>query len=321
MRNPPTLVPIVTVGILSISTAAIFIKLADDAPASLIAAARMTLATLMLIPVAMMAHRRKPLILPRGHWGALCIAGLFHGAHFYFWVASLKYTSVLSSVVIVTTNPIFVGLASIVLFREKLNRFLAAAIICAASGGALIAASDSKKSLPPARSDGVQAPAGAVENSGEKSALYGNTLSLLGAVMGSCYLLAGRRIRKEVDLLAYVLPVYSVAAGLLIVITLAQGIPISGYKTSTYVYFLLLAAVPQLIGHTALNWALRHMSATMVALCILGEPVGASLFAYFFLKESVTPLQACGSGLILLGIFLASRSGQAEQDAAGEPAM
>jgi drug/metabolite transporter (DMT)-like permease len=94
MRSPALTAPIITIGILSISTAAIFIKLADDAPASLIAASRMALATAMLVPVALVAHRRRQFIIPRGHWMALAVAGVFLAALFYFWVASLKYTSV-----------------------------------------------------------------------------------------------------------------------------------------------------------------------------------------------------------------------------------
>lgn len=305
MSRNPLLAPVVFVGILAISTAAIFIKLADDAPASLIAAARMSIATLLLLPFAVGMHRRGRLIIPREHWRALLLAGVFLAAHFYFWVASLKYTSVLSSVVIVTTNPIFVGIASLYLFNEKLNKFLIAAIICAIAGGALIAMSDA-------------GTGNAAKSTAQNSSLHGNFLALLGALMGSCYLLSGRRIRKQVDLLSYILPVYGVAAVILIVVALAQRVPLAGYKSSTYVYFILLAAVPQLIGHSALNWALRHMSATMVALCILGEPIGASLFAYFFLGEKVTPAQAAGSGLILLGIILASRSNPGDQEAALE---
>jgi drug/metabolite transporter (DMT)-like permease len=135
----------------------------------------------------------------------------------------------------------------------------------------------------------------------------GDLLSLGGAVMASCYLITGRRVRKEVDTLSYILPVYTIAAVLLLGITLAKGEAFTGYQRTTYICFVLLAAGPQLIGHSTLNWALHHLSATFVALCILGEPIGASLFAYFLLDEDVTLLQLSGGTLILIGIFLAAR--------------
>ncbi|QOJ03947.1 MAG: DMT family transporter [Planctomycetia bacterium] len=325
MNHPRALPWIVGVGIVAISTAAIFIKLSHDAQPVIIAATRMVLATLCLVPPAIAAHRRRALTLPRKHVRAVIFAGLFLGLHFYFWVASLRHTSVLSSVVLVTTNPIFVGIASFVFLKEKLHRNLIIAIVMAVVGGTLIGLSDAAGSAEvsariPSASGATPIDAGVVEADGTKAApivkpgptekpgaLYGNFLSLAGAVMASCYLLIGRRVRAEVELLPYVLPVYGVAALLLAAISLAQGATVLGLNRATYVYLILLALVPQLIGHTSLNYALRHLPATLVAVCILGEPIGATLFAYFFLGEAIRLMQGIGGGIILLGIFVASR--------------
>lgn len=296
MSHPRALPLIVGVGIVAISTAAIFIKLSHDAQPVVIAAARMVLATLCLVPPAVAAQRRQALALPRKHVRAVIFAGLFLGLHFYFWVASLQHTSVLSSVVLVTTNPIFVGIASFVFLKEKLHRNLIIAIAMAVVGGTLIGLSD------------AAGPVEETASTARPGALYGNFLSLAGAVMASCYLLIGRRVRAEVELLPYVLPVYGVAALLLVAISLVQGATVLGLHRATYVYLVLLALVPQLIGHTSLNYALRHLPATLVAVCILGEPIGATLFAYFFLGEEIRLIQGIGGGIILLGIFVASRA-------------
>jgi drug/metabolite transporter (DMT)-like permease len=214
------------------------------------------------------------------------LSGLFLGAHFFFWITSLSSTSVLSSVVIVTTNPIFVGLASILFLKERLHWQLVVGIVLAAAGGGVIALLD-KDASP--------------------GSLYGDLMSLCGAVMMSCYLLVGRRIRARIDVWSYVAMVYSVAAVFLIGIAALGGDRVLSYPPRTYVLFLLLALVPQLIGHSALNWALGHATATIIAVCILGEPIAACVIAYVFLGERFTISQALGGALILGGILVSLR--------------
>jgi drug/metabolite transporter (DMT)-like permease len=283
----PLLPPVLILGVVSISTAAIFIKLCSDAPAIVIAAARLGIASVLLVPGAAAVRGRHLFRFPRRHLKYLLLAGLFLAAHFLLWITSLKHTSVLSSVVIVTTNPIFVGIASYLFFKEKPGAALILAIVVAGAGGALIALSD------------VQHTAGS---------LYGDALALGGAVMASCYFLVGRRVRRDVHFLSYVTPVYATAAVVLVATAAVTGHSFTGYAPSTYLYFVLLAVVPQLLGHSSLNWALRYVTATVVAVVVLGEPVGSSVLAYIFLHESVTPMQVLGGGLILVGIFVAVRS-------------
>ncbi|MFQ5422785.1 MAG: DMT family transporter [Phycisphaerae bacterium] len=281
----PLLPLVLALGVVSISTAAVLIKLCDDAPPEVIAAARLGIATVVLTPVAV--GRRRRLRLRRAHVKYLVLAGVLLAAHFHFWIASLKHTSVLSSVVIVTTNPLFVGLASFALFRERVGRGLVVAIGVSGLGGVLIALSDS-------------AAAGGT--------LYGDALALCGAVMASSYFLVGRKIRRDLDTLSYIVPVYAVAAVLLVAWAGVTGHGFGGYRMATYVYFVLLAVVPQLLGHGSLNWALRYLPATTLSVFILGEPIGSTMLARALLDEPIAPLQAAGGGLILAGILIASRS-------------
>jgi drug/metabolite transporter (DMT)-like permease len=289
MKRPAPLLLIIAAGVAAVSTAAPLIKLCDDAAPVVIAAARLGIAAALLAPAAAAIRGRKLLHVSASNAKYLFLAGAFLGAHFYFWITSLKHTSVLSSVVIVTTNPIFVAAASYFLFKEKIRRRLILAIILATAGGVLIALSDAN---------------------GESGAdsLYGDFLALAGAIMASCYLLVGRKVRRQVDTIGYITPVYTVAAVLLIALALAGSHRFAGYRNNTYLYFMLLALGPQLLGHSAFNWALRHVTATAVTVFILGEAIGATLLAYFLLNESVRPLQICGGALMLGGILIASQA-------------
>ena len=148
---------------------------------------------------------------------------------------------------------------------------------------------------------------------GAANALYGDLLAVAGAIMSSCYFLIGRRVRKDMSLLTYITPVYAVAAVLLVVVMVVSGEGLVGYSESTYLFFLLLAVVPQILGHGSLNWSLKYMSATLMSVLLLAEPIGTAILAYLVLGEHIAPMQGIGGGLILLGIFLASRGGSSER--------
>lgn len=301
MAKHPLLPPVAFVGIASISTAAVLIKLCDDAPPGVIAAGRLGVAALILLVIMLAMRGRNIIRMPAGRWPAVILAGLLLGTHFFFWITSLKHTSVMSSVVIATTNPIFVGIASFFLFKEPMRRALVVGIVLASLGGGIIAFSDRGAPASTANERPLTVPP---ENN--DSHLYGDLMALLGAIMASCYYLVGRKVRGEIDLLSYILPVYAIAALVPAIAALPGRPDIASYRISTYIYILLLAVVPQLIGHGAINWCLRYVSATTVAIFILGEPIGASILAYVIQGEAIKPMQAVGGGLILLGVAVAT---------------
>lgn len=148
--------------------------------------------------------------------------------------------------------------------------------------------------------------------SGDKNPLIGDGLALASAVVASGYLIVGSKVRARLDVLKYVTLVYSMSALLLILVSTIQGIPFSGYNSSSYIYMVLLAIVPQLIGHTSINWALKHLKTSMIAITILGDPIGATILAYFLFEESVGTLQSIGILLIFGAITIASRKGKKE---------
>lgn len=280
---------VLAIGIVAVSSSAIFILLAraEGVPALAIAALRLTFASVLLAPVAVSRARHEWRQLERVDLALAVGAGVLLALHFAFWISSLDYTSVMSSIVFVSTNPLFVALASVLLFRESLRRGTLAGMAIAALGGALIGASD-------------------LGQSGAES-LQGDALALLGAVTVSGYLLIGRRLRKRLSLLGYIGLVYSTAALVLLALAWVMRAPLAGYSVAGYGLILLLAAGPQLIGHSAYNWALKYVSATFVTITVLAEPIGATLLAIPLLGQVPTPLKIAGGILILIGIYFAAR--------------
>ena len=273
----------VVIGIVAISTASIFVKLCD-APPLAIAAYRLGLASLLLSPVALSRKGYGKIL--RGRWKLLFLTGLFLGFHFIFWIASLKYTSVASSVVIVSTHPIFVALGSSLLLKERAGILTTLGILLSTTGAVIIGLSDFTLST---------------------HAAMGDLLALAGAIMASAYLIVGRKLRQQMDLISYIFPVYSAGGLVVLLIGIVAGVSFFGYSSRTYVLFLMLAIVPQLIGHSTFNWALKFFSASTVAILILGEPIGSTLLAYWLLGETLSPLKAAGGICILAGIYAAIR--------------
>lgn len=287
-------------GVIVVSSSSILTRYAQAAGASSlsIAAVRLVLAALVLTPFAL-SHRAGEIrtLTKRELLLGLAAGGLL-AAHFATWITSLAYTSVASSTALVTTNPIWIAVVSVVLFRERMRKGLVAAIGFAICGSVLIF-------LAEGGSGSVQ-----------PDPHLGNTLALVGSITVSGYLLIGRALRRRLSLLAYVWVVYSGAALTLVAVALFAREPLWGFSATAWACMIAIALGPQLMGHTIFNWALKQVSATFIALTILGEPIGSALFALILFGEGFSPLQICGFALLLAGIYLGARSEQAAGDGA-----
>jgi len=274
------------VGVVAVSTASILIRLAE-APALVFGAWRMILATLMLPPWAWPRVKREWRGLSRRDWARLALAGAALAIHFASWITSLEYTTVASSVILVSMNPIFVGAATYLVLRERVSAGQVWAIIVALAGTLIVSYGD-------------------LALSGR--ALWGDLVALLGALAAAAYMLLGRALRLKLSTLAYIWPCYGLAALLLAAFALAAGQPLAGYSARTYLVFTLLAVGPQILGHSVFNWALGYFSPIFVTLASRGEPIGATLLALVILRESPPLSVLIGGPLILAAIYLASRS-------------
>ena len=268
------------IGVLATSFAAIFIRLAD-APPLFIAAGRLSVAAAVLAPFAVSRGAPELRALTRRDVVFALASGIFLALHLALWISSLQYTSVASSLALVTTSPLWVALASLVFLRERLKLAAVAGTFAAFVGGLVIGGGD-------------------FQSGG--TALLGDGLALGGGIAVAAYFLFGRRLRAHLSLLTYVAVVYSVAALCLLAAVLLSGVPPACCSVQTYAMIVLLAVVPQLLGHSSYNFALKHVSATAVSVATLGEPIGSTLLAALILLEMPPVTALAGGALVLAGI-------------------
>jgi len=286
------------IGVLAVSTGALFVRLAE-APALPVAFWRTALAALLLLPFGARPLARWVASATRADRLLVVASGLFLALHFAAWIRSLGLTSVAASVVLVNTTPLWAGLLTPLVARERVSRATAIGIAASVTGAAVIGAAD-------------------FELSGR--ALAGDALALLGALAATAYFFAGRRLRPKLDLVPYVLACYGTAALFLLAFVLVSGEPLFAHPPRSYLCFLALALVPQLLGHTSYNYALRWVGAALVAVAQVGECFGSALLAWWILRERPAAAAVLGAGLILAGIAwaaLGERRGSAPSRANG----
>jgi drug/metabolite transporter (DMT)-like permease len=272
---------VLVLGILAVSTSAPLVHWAAPAPPLLVAATRVSLAAAVLcafagrdlVRILRLSRREKTFVL---------LSGLLLGAHFGVWIASLYYTSTAASVALVATQPVFAGLLAWVFLGERIARREVIGIAIAALGCGLLAGGDL-----------LVAPG---------AALFGDALAIGGAITAAGYFTIGRRLRSAVPLAAYMAAVNAIAAVVLVAAAAIADTPVRGFASSVYAAMALCALVPSLIGHTLLNWTVRRVRVHLVALAILGEPLGASLLTWIFFAEAPPSHAALGGLVILLGI-------------------
>jgi drug/metabolite transporter (DMT)-like permease len=292
--SPPRWLPFVVLGIglCAISSGAIFARLAQGygLPSLAIATLRLGLAALIITPVALWQSRRALLALNRRQCLLTFGAGFFLALHFATWISSLEYTSVASSTALVTTNLLWIAIASFLLFGDKPGWLMLVGMAVSISGSVLIFWSDSHTSAP------------------GSNPMLGNFLALVGSWCFSAYLLIGRRLRADTPLTAYIWLAYGAAALFLLLACQGAGVALTGYGAPVYLVAVGMALIPQLTGHTAYNWSLKHVSPSFVAVVTLGEPVGSAAMAWGFFGETFALVQGIGFVLLLAGIYLAARA-------------
>ena len=287
MKNAaPPLNPyaVLIIGIIGVSTGSIFARLAD-APALVTAAYRMGLAALILIPLAAWKAGDELRNLSVRDIKLAILSGFFLALHFAAWISSLDYTAIANSVVLVNTIPLWVGLFTPLISKDRVSGSTIISIIVSIIGAAIIGFGDF-------------ATAG--------KALWGDLLAVCGAVCAAIYLLFGRNLRRKLSLLTYVAICYGSAAIILWLVVLFLNLPITGYSTQTVAAFWAMALISQLIGHSSYNWSLKWFSTSLVAVSLLGEPIGSTLLAYMIFDEGLTGMKLIGGLFILSAIYIAA---------------
>jgi len=301
-RNGLLLFVIFTIGILAISSSSILIRFSQsNAHSIVIAAYRMLVASIILLPYVLLKNSSEFRSIDRHDLVRFLIAGIFLALHFASWISSLEYTSIASSVVLVTTTPLWVAIFSPILLKEKNNPKIWIGISIAIIGSIIVSNSQS-----------CRINSGFVINceglgdllSGRN--FLGNFLALAGAWMIAGYIIVGRRLRNKYSLTFYAFCVYTISAILLVIWATLSGFPFIGFSNTTYMWMILLGIFPQLIGHSTFNWALGYLPASFVSVAFMAEPIGTIILAFLLLNEAPQIGEICGGLLILFGIFLVS---------------
>lgn len=277
----------VLLGVVAVAFASVFTKL-STAPPLVIAFYRLLFTVLMIAPLALNSRGRKEIMsIGAGDLLPAVVSGAFLALHFAAWITSLSYTSISSSTVLVTMQPLFVITGGFLFLGEKLHKGALAGAAMTIAGSVLIGINDFQL--------------------GGK-ALLGDFLAFSGAFFVAVYVLIGRNLRKKLSLLTYVFIVYAASTALLLVANFLAGTALYPYPAGDWVCFLALALIPTILGHTVFNWALKYVRAAIVSVCLLGEPVGATVLAFLIFHQVPGLLQLTGGFIIIAGLFLFIKS-------------
>ncbi|WP_075620507.1 DMT family transporter [Paenisporosarcina indica] len=280
----PTIHPYIpiAIGVITVALSAIFVKLAN-AEAEIIAFYRMFFSVLIMAPIFFWKYTAELKQLTRRDWAFSSIAGIFLAFHFILWFDSLNYTSVASSTVLVTLQPLFAFAGTYFFFKERLSMKTIISGLIAIGGSILISWGDFKIS---------------------GTALYGDMLALIACALVTAYLLFGQDVRKRLSLVTYTFVVYGISTVTLFFYVLIKGGSFGPYPANEWLWFLLLAIVPNLLGHTLFNWSLKYVSTNVISIAILFEPIGAAVLAFYVFNEHLIATQVVGGSIVIAGIML-----------------
>jgi len=285
------------ISIVSVSFAAIFIttllNLYQGTEPLSIAFYRLFFTVVIIMPFVIFHKKTRQEIinLPRSTLLIMIVIGIILAAHFALWITSLKYTSVASSVILVTAHPILVGPISHYFFKERLSLTNALGIIISVGGVIILI----------------------LGNYGLGSftldSLEGNILAMLGGAAAGLYILGGRKIRKTVSIGSYAFIVYSIGTIGLFIICIFYKTPLNNLSIDAIIIIFLMAIVAGIFGHTLYNWSLKHIRASIASVALLGEPLGSTLLAFAlpWIQQTPSYYTIFGGVIILTGIYLTAR--------------
>lgn len=284
MRIPPFNPYIaVIIGVIAVSSSPIFVKLANGVPSAIIANYRLLLAVLIMAPIILSKYRKEFRNINRINWILAIVSGVFLAAHFLLWFESLNFTSVTSSIILITIHPIFVFLGTFLLFQERFSSGSIISLIIILFGGVIIGWGDYNES---------------------SNFIYGDLLAILASISLAIYILTGQQTRKNLSLITYTFIVYGIGTITLFLYNIFMQNNFGDYSMENWYIFLALAIIPTFFGHSLFNWAMKWLNNSTVSMAIVFEPVAATFLAYIVLKETMIWSQLLGGTIVVFGLFL-----------------
>jgi drug/metabolite transporter (DMT)-like permease len=275
----PVFIPLL-IGIIAVSFSSIFVKW-SDAPVSVQGMYRLAFTLFLMLPFTL-KHITALRNIALREWILLLLSGIFLALHFLFWMGSLKLTTVASSTILLSLQPVFVMAGAYFAFREKTSKPAIIGMLVAITGAVMIGWGDI----------GIS-----------KQHIQGDILSILGTIVVAVHMLIGQKLLKTIPAAIYSFFVFLSAVVVFAVYNTLLYIPMTGYSDKDWGIFVLLAIVPTIFGHVLFNWLLKYVTAATISMAILGEPVGATLLAYLLLNEALTFSQWAGGAIVLLGLY------------------
>ncbi len=296
---------VLAIGMTATSLASTLIRFAQGAgaPSLIIAAFRLSVAAVAMgIAVTSQGNWHQYRGLSRQSITLIVLSGLFLGGHFSFWITSLELTSVTNAVVLVKTNPIWVGIFAPLVLKEKTNRMMWLSIGLVIFGATVVSLAGQANT-----------------NLGAQSSLLGDGMALIGALLVTGYFLIGRFVRTEMDIFPYLFGVYGVAAITVVLICTGLQLPLASLSRAALLWMLAIGIIPQLIGHSSINYAMRYINAAVVTNITLADAIPAIIFAGIFLREVPTLLQLAGASIVIFGIFVATYTNNQRLQTSAKP--
>lgn len=273
---------LVLIGVLFTSLSSIIIRL-SQAPSLVISFYRMLFTVLLLLIPVMLKERKSIKGIKKKDFILCVVSGVFLALHFASWIASISMTTISNSTILVSCSPIFVSLANFIILKEKFTSKMLTGLSMSIIGTIIIAIGSSGGST--------------------SSMMAGNILAFMGAIFVAGYLVIGGIVRKNLSAGAYVFIVYSASIVVLFLMCLLTKTPIYPYSPKEFLLFLALAFFCSILGHTVYNYLMKYISATMISISTLCEPIFASILALIIFKEVPSIFTLIGGTIILLGVF------------------
>jgi len=275
----------VAVAVVAVSTSAVLVDL-STAPSLVKACYRVLFMTALVAPFAVREREQFSLVAGTD-WVLVTLSGAMLALHFSSWFASIDYTSIAASATLVQTQPAFVAVGAWLLLDERASARIVGGILVAIAGSVVLSAGEflGGTTVGP-------------------EPVLGNALAVLGAIAGAGYVLAGRSVRQRLSLVPYVFVVYGVCTVLLFAVAAARGLPLVDYPPHEWALFVAMGVGPGLFGHTVINWALKYVESSVVSVSLLGESVGAAVFAFLIFGEVPGEFTVAGGVVVLAGIAL-----------------
>ena len=270
------------IGMFAISTSAILIRHSNSEPL-VIGSYRQAFATLIFLPFILKDRGEE--IRSQSYFTLLemILTGILLGAHFSFFITSVKETSVAASVLLATCHVVYVAVLGRIFFGETLSKKAIIGTSIALAGILILFGGD------------------LLDNPGN---FMGNLFAFISGILAGLYYLSGRKLRRSITLPTYAFVVYLFSFLTMFIVVLIQNLSYSNLPITEIQLFLLMALIPTLLGHTMQNWALAYLPAYVVSISLLAEPIGSGLLAWLFFQEIPSFGVILGGLIVIAGLYV-----------------